>query len=112
MKKQLFLLLALLVACDTIYAADGLFDRKKARKRRKAHTEQVADTAQLAPAAATPVAATPSVVEETPAEVVLPPQNDITLNFTPEQADSLVAAWHEYRQQRGQRSRAQGSSET
>ena len=36
MKKQLFLLLALLVACDTIYAADGLFDRKKARKRRKA----------------------------------------------------------------------------
>lgn len=98
MKKQLFLLLVLLVACDTIYAADGLFDRKKARKRRKAHTEQVADTAQLAPAAATPVAATPSVVEETPAEVVLPPQNDITLNFTPEQADSLVAAWHEYRQ--------------
>ncbi len=92
MKRILLILLSLSLTLDAA-AADGLFNRKKERKRNKQRTEQVA------PVVEQPKQEVVEVVEpmvEAPAEEPLP-LNDITLNFTTEQADSLVAAWHEYR---------------
>lgn len=100
MKKTLVLLLTLLFACDTLLAADGLFDRKRPRKRRKARSEQIVDSTAIRSEAeqATQHSST-AVVDEQPVETSAPIQNDITLNFTPAQADSLVAAWREYRRE-------------
>lgn len=100
MKKTLVLLLTLLFACDTLLAADGLFNRKRPRKRRKARSEQIVDsTAIRSEIEQTTQHPSTAVVDEQPAETSAPAQNDITLNFTPAQADSLVAAWREYRRE-------------
>lgn len=100
MKKTLVLLLTLLFACDTLLAADGLFNRKRPRKRRKARSEQIVDsTAIRSEIEQTTQHPSTAVVDEQPVETSAPAQNDITLNFTPAQADSLVAAWREYRRE-------------
>ncbi|MBQ7297525.1 MAG: transglycosylase SLT domain-containing protein [Alistipes sp.] len=98
MKKTLFLLLILALTTDTLLAADGLFNRKKPRKRKKARTEQVEQAQPQEAPQSTPVATEPTS-PEAPAEIKPQPVNDITLNFTPAQADSLVAAWSEYRRE-------------
>nr|MBE6192155.1 lytic transglycosylase [Rikenellaceae bacterium] len=98
MKKTLFLLLILALTTDTLLAADGLFNRKKPRKRKKARTEQVEQAQPQEAPQSTPIATEPTS-PEAPAEIKPQPVNDITLNFTPAQADSLVAAWSEYRRE-------------
>lgn len=96
MKRTLLLLLLATFALQTVSAADGLFNRKKKRKKRARKTEQVepvkatADPIRIQPTEEAPVVAD-TVKQE--------PINDITLNLTAEQADSLVAAWHEFRQE-------------
>lgn len=96
MKQLLLILLALTLTLDAS-AADGLFGkRKNKRKRNKQKSEQVAVREEQS--ATTPVAIT---VPATDAADSLPTANDITLNFTTEQADSLIAVWHEYRAEVG-----------
>lgn len=92
MKQTLLILLTLSLTLD-VAAAEGLFNRKKERKRKKQRTEQVAPVVEQP---RQEVAEVTTPVVETPVEEPLP-LNDITLNFTAEQADSLVAAWREYR---------------
>lgn len=93
MKRFLLILLTLTLVLDAS-ASDALFGAKKNKRRRskKQKTEQTApaDSLQAVAPVAVTVPPTGSGNEEQPA-------NDITLNFTTEQADSLVAAWHEYR---------------
>ncbi len=100
MKKTLLLLLAICFTVDAAPAADGLFDRKRPRKKRKARTEQVESTTPTVeqPQAA-PTASTAPSTSEAPTELLPKPQNDLTLGFTPAQADSLLAAWREYRRE-------------
>ena len=89
-----FLLIGLLVAfCSTTASANDLIQRKK-RKKKTPKTEQTTPEVVKVPAEAIPAdsVVTPPAVESAPVE---PPQNDITLNFTAEQADSLVARWQE-----------------
>ncbi len=89
MKRIILLLLAAACCLDAATAADHLsLERKKRRKRDKNKVEQPLP----APVAEEPAAAPDSLA------VAAEPVNDITLNMTAAQADSLVAAWHEYRQ--------------
>lgn len=83
------LTLALLLAVATSASALDRSPRKKKRDR-KAQTE----TAAPAPA---PAPVTPPAPEPQPAPVVPeePVVNDVTLGFTPHQADSLLAVWRE-----------------
>lgn len=93
MKHALLILVTLCLTFDAV-AADGLFNRKKNRKRKRPKSEQVVPVVEQ-PKQEVVEVVTPS--EETPSEEPQLPLNDITLNFTAEQADSLVAAWREYR---------------
>ena len=87
MRKLLTLLL--LVGIVFCAAADDRSPRKK-RKKEKARTEQAAES----PAPEQGAASTPDAqAEEQPAAEPLP--TDITLEYTAEQVDSLVAAWRE-----------------
>lgn len=89
MKRIILLLLAAACCLDAATAADHLsLERKKRRKRDKNKVEQPLP----APAAEEPAAAPDTLA------AAAEPVNDITLNMTAAQADSLVAAWHEYRQ--------------
>ncbi|WP_300797258.1 lytic transglycosylase domain-containing protein [uncultured Alistipes sp.] len=85
--KRTLLTLLLLAGLVISATADDRSPRKK-RKKEKARTEQPAETPS--PAAATP-AETPET--EQPAVEELP--TDITLEYTAEQVDSLVAVWRE-----------------
>ncbi|MBQ1951848.1 MAG: lytic transglycosylase domain-containing protein, partial [Alistipes sp.] len=95
MKKLLTLLLLAALSTNTVLAADGLFDRKKRTKRQR-KTEQVVAVKVPAdekkPIEETPVEPQDTVVEK-------PVINDLTLNLTPAQVDSLIACWHELRQE-------------
>ena len=87
MRKLLTLLL--LVGIVFCAAADDRSPRKK-RKKEKARTEQAAES----PAPEQSAASAPDTqAEEQPAVEPLP--TDITLEYTAEQVDSLVAAWRE-----------------
>ena len=89
MKRIILLLLAAACCLDAATAADHLsLERKKRRKRDKNKVEQPLP----APAAEEPATAPDTLT------AAAEPVNDITLNMTAAQADSLVAAWHEYRQ--------------
>ena len=85
MRKLLILLSLLLLSAPALPGAE----RKPRKKSRRAAVENV-DTLVRAQQPATP-----APQPELPAEEPLPPVNDITLGFTAEQADSLVAVWHE-----------------
>ncbi|MBQ5619858.1 MAG: lytic transglycosylase, partial [Alistipes sp.] len=95
MKKLLTLLLLAALSTNTVLAADGLFDRKKRTKRQR-KTEQVVAVKVSAdekrPIEEAPVEPQDTVVEK-------PVINDLTLNLTPAQVDSLIACWHELRQE-------------
>ncbi|MBR5464358.1 MAG: transglycosylase SLT domain-containing protein [Alistipes sp.] len=93
MKHLLTLLLLAALTTHTALAADGLFNRKKERKRNKHNTEQVVTT-QVPTAEDTSIVA--SVIEQDTI-VEEPVINDITLNLTPAEVDSLIAQWHELR---------------
>lgn len=92
MKKRIILLLLAAACCaDAALAAEGFAaEKKKRRKRDRAKVEQ---TAPAPESGETPLVDTTLLEPE-----ALPPVNDITLNMTAREADSLVAAWHEYRQ--------------
>lgn len=89
MKKLLTLTLLLAVAVSA--SAIDRSPRKKKRDR-KAKTP----TAVVAP---TPVPEIKPVPEPEPAPVEKPVVNDMTLGFSPEQTDSLLAAWRERQRQ-------------
>jgi len=92
MKRIILLLLAAACCLDAATAADNFAaEKKKRRKRKKDKTEQTLP----APA---PVAEEPAAVAPDSLAAAAEAVNDITLNMTAAQADSLVAAWHEYRQ--------------
>ena len=92
MKK--FLTIALLLA--VAFEASAL-DRSPRKKRRdKAKTETPAPAP--VPEAAKTVAPEPEP-EPAPEPVEVPPVNDMTLDFTPEQTDSLLAVWRERQRQ-------------
>lgn len=93
MKHLLTLLLLAALTTHTALAADGLFNRKKERKRNKHNTEQVVNT-QVPTAEDTSIVA-PDIEQDTIVEE--PVINDITLNLTPAEVDSLIAQWHELR---------------
>ena len=93
MKHLLTLLLLAALTTHTALAADGLFNRKKERKRNKHNTEQVVTT-QVPTAEDTSIVA-PVIEQDTIVEE--PVINDITLNLTPAEVDSLIAQWHELR---------------
>ena len=94
MKKILLILCALALTFDAA-AADLFLLKKRPRKRKKEKTEQVATPETLR--VEEPTIDTLAATVQEPVEEVALPMNDITLNLTPEQADSLVAVWHEYR---------------
>lgn len=97
MRHLLLILLTLTLSFDAS-AADGLFGkRKNKRKRTKQKSEQVA-TSTAEQTTAAPVAVAVPATEPTAEQE---PANDITLNFTTEQADSLIAAWRAYRAEVG-----------
>ncbi len=92
MKRILLLLLAAACCLDVAAADLAAKNKKRPRKRdRKAVVEQAAPAPEVCE---TPPADLQVVVEAPAAE----PVNDITLNMTAAQADSLVAAWREFRQ--------------
>lgn len=91
MKK--LLTLALLVAITASASALDRNPRKKRRDRKKDRTEQ---TAQPAPVAPTVQPVTDTLPEPKPEPE--PQQTDLSLGFSPEQADSLVAVWQERQQ--------------
>ena len=92
MKK--FLTIARLLA--VAFEASAL-DRSPRKKRRdKAKTETPAPAP--VPEAAKTVAPEPEP-EPAPEPVEMPPVNDMTLDFTPEQTDSLLAVWRERQRQ-------------
>lgn len=95
MRKLLTLLLLAALTTQTVSAADGLFDRKKNRKRNKRRTEQVE-------AVKVPADEKKPLVEEVLQQdtvIEKPVINDLTLNLSPAQVDSLIAQWHELRQE-------------
>ena len=95
MRKLLTLLLLAALTTQTVSAADGLFDRKKNRKRNKRRTEQVE-------AVKVPADEKKPLVEEVIQQdtvIEKPVINDLTLNLSPAQVDSLIAQWHELRQE-------------
>lgn len=94
MKRLLTLLLFAALVTDTAFAADGLFNRKKERKRKR-KTEQV--EAVKVPANEKKPIAEPVMEQDTVVEK--PVINDLTLNLSPAQVDSLIAEWHELRQE-------------
>lgn len=94
MKKLLTLLLFAALMTDTAFAADGLFNRKKERKRKR-KTEQV--EAVKVPADEKKPIVEPVMEQDTVTEK--PVINDLTLNLSPAQVDSLIAEWHELRQE-------------
>ncbi len=97
MKHLLLILLTLTLTLDA--SAADLFGskRKKSRRAKRQQTEQVTprseEHAVAAPVAVSVPATDPTAGEQT--------ANDLTLNFTTEQADSLIAAWHTYRAEVG-----------
>ena len=98
MKKTLLFLMLVLFAVEAS-ATDGLFDRRKNRKRKNNTTEQQV-TEKVVTKPTKVVKESPAAepqVEEAPVEA--PVENDITLNLTPEQVDSLLACWYQLRQE-------------
>ena len=96
MKKTLLFLMLVLFAVEAS-ATDGLFDRRKNRKRKNYTTEQQV-TEKVVTKPTKVVKESPAAepqVEEAPVEA--PVENDITLNLTPEQVDSLLACWYQLR---------------
>ncbi|MDO4758914.1 MAG: transglycosylase SLT domain-containing protein [Rikenellaceae bacterium] len=96
MRRLLMLLLLAALTTNTALAADGIFNRKKERKRNKRKTEQV-EAVKVSPEPqkkqlAEEVILTPDTVA---VKVV---ENDITLNLTPDQVDSLITEWRELRE--------------
>lgn len=94
MKK--FLTIALLLAVAVEASAFDRSPRKKRRDKKKAETEIPAPTP--APAVEKTVAPEPEPEPE-PEPAEMPPVNDMTLEFTPEQTDSLLAVWRERQRQ-------------
>ena len=94
MKK--FLTIALLLAVAVEASAFDRNPRKKRRDKKKAETEIPAPTP--APAVEKTVAPEPEPEPE-PEPAEMPPVNDMTLEFTPEQTDSLLAVWRERQRQ-------------
>lgn len=96
MRKLITLLLLLAFAFPA--AAAERSPRKK-RKKEKTRTETVAvpAAAQPMPEAETEAETETVPFDQTPArDIPIPPQpTDLTLGFTPQQADSLVAVWRE-----------------
>ena len=92
MKKLLTIALLLTVAAQA--SALDRSPRKKRRDKNKARTETPAPTP--APAVEKTVVPAP---EPEPEPVEEPVVNDMTLGFTPEQTDSLLAAWRERQRQ-------------
>lgn len=94
MKKLLTLLLFAALTTDTALAADGIFDRKKERKRKRKieQVEVVKVPAETKKPLAEEIIEQDTVVEE-------PVINDLTLNLSPAQVDSLIAEWYELRQE-------------
>ena len=93
MKKLLTILLLLAVALPA--TAFDRSPRTKKKRSKKAKTEAVAPQPDT-------LVATPPKADTVTAPVktdTLPPVNDITLGFSAEQADSLVAAWRERQRQ-------------
>lgn len=97
MKKALTLLLLLAVALPA--AAADRSPRTKKRNRNQQSAEQSAPAPQpdTTAAAAAPEPLMLEAAEATPAPK--PTVNDMTLGFSAEQADSLVAAWRERQRQ-------------
>ena len=96
MRRLLTLLLLAALTTNTALAADGIFNRKKERKRNKRKTEQV-EAVKVSPE---------PQKKQLAEEVILTPdtmavkvvENDITLNLTPDQVDSLITEWRELRE--------------
>lgn len=95
MMKRILLLLLAAACCLDAAAADGAANDKKRRRKRDRKT--VVEPPRPVPA--------PEVCETPPADVRIAepaaaePVNDVTLRMTAAQADSLVAAWREYRRE-------------
>lgn len=94
MKRLLMLLLFAALVTDTALAADGIFNRKKERKRKR-KTEQV-EVVKVSANEKKPIVEQP-VEQDTVIEK--PVINDLTLNLSPAEVDSLIAEWHELRQE-------------
>ena len=98
MKRILLLLLAAACCLDAATAADAADKDKKRRRKRDRKT--VVEQPVPAPVTAPQVCETPPAdLRATDSLPAAEPVNDLTLKMTAEQADSLVAAWHEYRQE-------------
>lgn len=95
MKKFLTLLLFAALTTQTVMAADGLFDRLKRNKRNKRKIEQV-EVVKVPADAATPLIEEPIAEEPVVEKPVI---NDLTLNLTPAEVDSLIACWKEFRKE-------------
>lgn len=89
MKYPVLLLSLLLLAGSSASAAE--------RSPRKKNRETAVDIAQSIPVTPTPavVAPEPEPIPEPEPQVEPAPVNDITLGFTAQQTDSLLAVWHE-----------------
>lgn len=97
MKRFLTVLLLLAVALPA--AALDRSPRPKKRRDNRTETETAAPRADTAAARPSQAADTLHArVEPMPADTV-PAVNDLTLGFSAEQVDSLVAAWHERQRQ-------------
>ncbi len=96
MKKTLLFLLLISYSIDAS-AADGLFDRRKNRKRKNNKTEQVGKTTPTT--SPKQAKSEPATAPQRNEEVKQPVVNDLTLNLTAEEADSLVARWYELSQE-------------
>ena len=95
MKRLLTILLLLAVALPA--TALDRSPRPKKKRAKRAKTEAAAPKADTLVAPAEAAAAPAAEPAERPDTV--PPVNDLTLGFSPEQADSLVAVWRERQRQ-------------
>lgn len=94
MKRLLMLLLFAALVTDTALAADGIVNRKKERKRKR-KTEQV-EVVKVSANEKKPIVEQPG---EQDTVIEKPVINDLTLNLSPAEVDSLIAEWHELRQE-------------
>lgn len=95
MKK--FLTIALLLAVAAEASALDRSPRKKRRDKQKAETEVPAPAP--APAEKTVCPEPEPDLGPAPESAEEPPVSDMTLDFTPEQTDSLLAVWRERQRQ-------------
>ena len=94
MKRLLTILLLLAVALPAT-----ALDRSPRKKRRSKRTETEASVQKSDSLLTKPVETTDSTPGPTIETDTLPPVNDMTLGFSAEQADSLVAVWRERQRQ-------------